>query len=125
MTIMNDENYIKLLKLIEKNPELTQRELSTYLGISLGKVNYCIRALRDKGWIKWGNFSKNPNKMTYVHILTPLGMVQKLDLTVQFLRRKESEYEQLKLEIDQLQKELTAVDEKKPLNTVVYQSLHQ
>ena len=103
---MQPEIHLKLLKLIEKKPQLTQRELAHQLGISLGKTNYCLKALKEKGWLKWGNFSTNPNKLQYMHLLTPKGVSEKLTLTMHFLKRKEKEYELLKEEIAQLRDEL-------------------
>lgn len=103
---MQPEIHLKLLKLIEKNPQLTQRELAHRLGISLGKTNYCLKALKEKGWLKWGNFSTNPNKLQYMHLLTPKGASEKLSLTMHFLKRKEKEYEHLKEEIALLHDEL-------------------
>lgn len=100
------EIHLKLLKLLEKNPQLTQRELAHQLGISLGKTNYCLKALKEQGWLKWGNFSTNPNKLQYMHLLTPKGISEKLTLTIHFLECKEKEYEHLKEEIALLQDEL-------------------
>jgi EPS-associated MarR family transcriptional regulator len=107
---MNDEIYLNILKLLEKNPELSQRELAQLLGISLGKTNYCLKALKEKGWIKWSNFSNNPNKSQYLHVLTPVGMAEKLVLTVRFLQRKQAEYEELKREFEELTKKLNHQD---------------
>jgi EPS-associated MarR family transcriptional regulator len=104
---MHAEIDLQLLKLLNDNPALTQRELSDRLGISLGKTNYCLKALKDKGWVKWGNFSKNPNKLQYLHVLTPKGLRQKLSLTIYFLERKQAEYEHLKKEIALLQAEIS------------------
>ena len=103
---MQSEIHLQLLKLIEQNPSWTQRQLAKSLGVSLGKTNYCLRALKEKGWVKWGNFSQKPNKLSYMHLLTPQGIVQKLRLTAHFLRRKEAEYEQLQAEIRALREEL-------------------
>jgi EPS-associated MarR family transcriptional regulator len=100
------EVHLRLLKLLEQNPGWTQRQLADALGISLGKTNYCLRALRDKGLIKWGNFSQNPNKLQYMHLLTPQGIAQKVRLTAHFLYRKEREYEELRHEIARLRAEL-------------------
>lgn len=102
---MEHEIHLKILQLIEKNPEITQREISQALGVSLGKVNYCLRALKDKGLVKWHNFSNNANKKQYVHLLTPTGISEKLTLTSKFLARKLSEYEDLRQEINLLQAE--------------------
>jgi EPS-associated MarR family transcriptional regulator len=103
---MQTEIDLKLLKLLEENPTLSQRQLADRLGISLGKVNYCLKALKEKGLVKWGNFSNNPNKLQYMHLLTPKGISQKLSLTIHFLERKQAEYEQLKLEIASLRAEI-------------------
>jgi len=103
---MQAEIDLKLLKLLEENPALSQRQLANCLGISLGKTNYCLKALKDKGLVKWGNFSNNPNKLQYMHLLTPKGISQKLSLTIHFLERKQAEFENLKKEITLLQAEL-------------------
>jgi EPS-associated MarR family transcriptional regulator len=103
---MQPEIHLKLLKLLEKNPQLTHRELAHQLGISLGKTNYCLKALKEKGWLKWGNFSKKPNKSQYMHLLTPKSISEKLILTLHLLKRKEKEYELLKEEIAHLYEEL-------------------
>ena len=94
------------MKLLEENPALSQRQLADRLGVSLGKTNYCLKALKEKGLVKWGNFSNNPNKLQYVHPLTPKGISQKLSLPIHFLERKQSEYESLKKEIALLEAEL-------------------
>ena len=96
------------MRLLEQNPTLTQRQIADALGVSLGKINYCLRALKDKGLVKWGNFSQNPNKLRYMHILTSKGIAQKVQLTTQFLQRKEREFEELKSEIVRLRAELGA-----------------
>jgi EPS-associated MarR family transcriptional regulator len=113
---MQAEIDLKLLKLLEENPTLTQRQLADRLGISLGKTNYCLKALKDKGLVKWGNFSKNPNKLQYMHLLTPKGISQKLSLTTHFLERKQAEFEHLKKEILLLQAEI--VQQKPQLDRV-------
>lgn len=100
------EVHLRLLSLLEQNPAWTQRQLSDALGVSLGKTNYCLRALKDKGLVKWGNFSQNPNKLQYMHLLTPKGIAQKVQLTAHFLQRKEREFEELKGEIAHLRAEL-------------------
>lgn len=102
---MQDEITYKILKSIEEKPQQSQRELSKSLGISLGKLNYCLRALVDKGWVKARNFKENPDKAGYLYLLTPAGMEEKTKVTVRFLKRKMQEYEQIKNEIAQLQKE--------------------
>ena len=103
---MNKENiHLDLLRKLEQNPKYTQRELSQEMGISLGKVNYCIKKLIEKGWVKISNFSKNPNKVNYMYLLTPKGIEQKGRLTVLFLKVKLEEYEILKKEINKLKQD--------------------
>jgi MarR family transcriptional regulator, temperature-dependent positive regulator of motility len=92
--------HFRLLHLLEEEPNLTQRELAEKLGISLGGVNYCLKALIDIGQIKAGNFKKNPDKSVYLYLLTPKGIGQKAQLTASFLKRKMAEYHALKEEID-------------------------
>lgn len=101
-----DEFHYRLIRLIESRPNLTQRELARELGVSLGKTNYCIKALIDKGWIKTRNFRNSSNKLAYAYILTPQGMARKWYLTRRFLERKQAEYDNLRREIDQLSREL-------------------
>ena len=96
---------LDLLRKIELNPEYTQRELSQEMGVSLGKVNYCMKKLTEKGWVKLTNFSHNPNKLSYVYILTPRGIEEKSRLTFSFLKRKLIEYDVLKKEINTLKLE--------------------
>lgn len=94
------EDQFAVLRKIKNKPKSTQRELAKDLGFSLGKLNYCLKALRDKGLIKINNFSKNPNKINYIYILTPKGIAEKTKLTINFMKKKIKEYEELKLEID-------------------------
>ena len=94
------------MRLIETNPEMTQRELAEALGVSLGAANYCLKALVEKGWVKLENFQNNPNKLGYLYLLTPMGMAAKATLAARFLRRKLAEYEDLKAEIEQLRCEV-------------------
>ena len=98
------EIHLKVLRHLEENPDVTQRELAKELGISLGKANYCLKALIEKGWIKANNFKNNNNKAAYAYLLTPKGIESKAQITVRFLKRKIAEYEALKSEIEQLQK---------------------
>jgi EPS-associated MarR family transcriptional regulator len=100
------EIHLKVLRHIEENPEVTQRELASELGVSLGKANYCLKALMDKGFIKARNFHNSNNKRAYLYKLTPMGIEAKARISVAFLRRKMDEYEQLKEEIEQLQTEV-------------------
>jgi EPS-associated MarR family transcriptional regulator len=96
---------LDLLRKLESNPQFTQRELSREMGVSLGKVNYCMKKLTEKGLIKLSNFTHNPNKMGYAYLLTPSGVEEKSRLTFSFLKRKIVEYEVLKKEIDALKLE--------------------
>mgnify|MGYP000506805106 FL=1 len=96
---------LDLLRRLESNPEYTQRELSREMGVSLGKVNYCIKKLTEKGLIKLTNFTHNPNKMGYAYLLTPQGIEEKSRLTFSFLKGKVIEYEILKDEINELKLE--------------------
>jgi EPS-associated MarR family transcriptional regulator len=104
--MQTQEIHLKVLRHIEENPEVTQRELASELGVSLGKANYCLKALIDKGFIKAKNFSNSNNKRAYLYKLTPTGIEAKARISVKYLRRKMQEYEQLKIEIDQLQNEV-------------------
>ena len=98
----NKDIHLNLLRKLELNPEYTQRELSKEMGISLGKVNYCIKKLVEKGWVKLTNFSHNPNKVGYAYLLTAKGIEEKTRLTYAFLTIKSEEYEMLKEEISKL-----------------------
>jgi EPS-associated MarR family transcriptional regulator len=103
---MLDENtHYGLLKMLEENPGLTQRDLAKRLGISLGKVNFCLNALVEKGSLKINSFRKNSNKLAYIYLLTPRGVEEKARITVGFLKHKILEFEQLKLEIEVLKHE--------------------
>lgn len=102
---MQDEITYKLLKSIEEDPSQSQRKLSKSLGISLGKLNYCLKALIDKGLVKANNFRRNENKSDYLYLLTPKGVDEKARVTMRFLQRKMHEYELLKKEIAALQQE--------------------
>ena len=100
------ETHLKVLRCLEENPEITQRELAQELGVSLGKVNYCLKALIQKGWVKANNFKNSKNKSAYAYLLTPKGIERKAQITVRYLRWKLQEYEMLKKEIDQLKTEV-------------------
>jgi len=100
---MTEDTHYTVLKLLEQNPHISQRELAREMGVSLGKVNYCLKALVELGWVKMDNFSRNPNKLQYAYLLTPRGMKAKTALTARFLMRKLAEYEALKVEIEELQ----------------------
>tara|TARA_Y100000768_G_scaffold278471_1_gene213778 strand:+ start:329 stop:628 length:300 start_codon:yes stop_codon:yes gene_type:complete len=96
----DQEDYFKVLRKIQQNPSSSQRELAEDIGFSLGKLNYCLKALRDKGLIKIENFKNNPNKLNYVYILTPKGMSEKTKLTLNFMKKKMKEYDDLKKELE-------------------------
>ncbi len=97
---MNDNlDQFNVLRKIKSNPNSSQRELANELGFSLGKLNYCLKALKEKGFIKIKNFQKNPDKIGYAYILTPKGISQKTKLTINFMKRKMKEYDELKSEI--------------------------
>jgi len=99
------EMHLQLLRLLEANPELSQRDLARALGISLGKVNYCLRAVVQKGWVKVSNFTNSQNKAAYMYLLTPRGIERKAGLTIRFLEAKMREYEALRAEIRQIRRE--------------------
>ena len=99
---MNDnQDHFDLLRKIKKKPQSSQRELAEELNFSLGKLNYCLKALKSKGLIKIENFKKNPNKANYIYVLTPKGLAEKTKLTINFMKRKMKEYEELKKEMGQ------------------------
>ena len=97
----DDQDHFEVLRKIKSKPNSSQRELASELGFSLGKLNYCIKALKEKGLIKISNFKKNPNKLGYAYILTPKGISEKTSLTFNFMRRKMKEYDELKSEIEE------------------------
>lgn len=104
--VLDQDTNLKLLRYLEANPEANQRELAEHLGVSLGKVNYCLKALINKGQLKASNFVNNKNKRQYLYLLTPQGIEAKARITVSFLNRKMQEYENLKTEIRELQAEV-------------------
>ena len=95
----NQDN-LNILRKIEKKPQSNQRKLAKELGFSLGKLNYCLKGLKDKGLVKISNFRKNPKKLNYIYVLTPKGMSEKTKLTYNFMKRKFKEYEELQKEIN-------------------------
>ena len=107
MTDKEDIHY-QLLRLLEQNPSATQREIAGELGMSLGKANYCLKGLVDRGWVKANNFKNSDNKAAYLYLLTPKGLKAKAGITLRYLQRKMDEYESLKVEIEELQSELNA-----------------
>ena len=104
--MLTDEMRYKLMRVLEANPTMSQRELARELGVSLGRINYCLRALISKGFIKARNFGKSDNKAAYRYLLTPSGLEQKAQLTVAFLKAKTREYEALRQEIEGLRREV-------------------
>ena len=103
---IQEEARFQILRYVHENPEISQRELSARLGVSLGAVNYCLKALMDRGLVKIQNFNKSPNKIGYSYFLTPAGITEKTLLTARFLKRKKLEYDALKKEISELASEL-------------------
>jgi EPS-associated MarR family transcriptional regulator len=103
----NQELEYRVLKILEQQPDLTQRQLAEELGVSLGKTHYVVRSLIDIGWVKLGNFKRSDEKWAYAYLLTPKGMVEKAAITARFLIRKQQEYSVLRLEIQQLKEEVS------------------
>ncbi len=99
MNNMKKQDHFEVLRKIQNKPEATQRELASELGFSLGKLNYCLKALQEKGLVKIENFKKNPKKLNYFYVLTPKGIAEKTKLTLNFMRRKMKEYDELKKEL--------------------------
>ena len=106
MTPMQEDTRFRVLRALQDNPRLTQRELSERLGVSLGATNFVLRALMEKGAIKIRNFRGNTRKLSYAYIITPHGLAEKASLTARFLARKQKEYESLKAEIEAVSREL-------------------
>lgn len=96
----NSQDQLEILRKINKKPKLSQRELAKELGFSLGKLNYCIKELKKKGLVKIENFKKNPNKLNYIYLLTPKGVSEKTKLTINFMKKKAEEYDELKKELN-------------------------
>ncbi|MEX1080974.1 MAG: MarR family EPS-associated transcriptional regulator [Halofilum sp. (in: g-proteobacteria)] len=112
--VLDDESRYRLLKLLEQNPELSQRDVAGALGISLGKANYCVRALIERGWIKVGNFSRSGNKTAYFYKLTPKGVSEKARAARRFLNNKLEEHERVTAEIEALRSELHPAESADP-----------
>lgn len=100
-----EEIHFRVLRLIENKPEISQRELADELGISLGQVNYQLKALKERGLIKVGNFLRSDNKLAYIYLLTPKGVADKLAITKLFMARKRQEFELMKAELEELERE--------------------
>ena len=105
-TSARDELRLKVLRALETNPELSQRQLAAELGVSLGGVNYALKALMERGFVKADNFRKSGNKVAYLYVLTPRGVAEKTSLATAFLGRKLEEYEVLRQEIEALKGEI-------------------
>lgn len=103
---LQEDTYFRVMRILQDNPDLTQRELAEKLGISVGGLNYCLKALMEKGLVKMKNFATSKNKFGYVYVLTPSGMAEKAAITHRFLQRKMDEYETLKAEIEALKSEV-------------------
>ena len=103
-----EELKLRVMRVLEENPQATQREIANKLGVSLGGVNYCMKALVEMGLVKLSNFAKSNKKLGYAYILTPDGVTEKAKITARFLKRKLNEYELLKEEIEQLKREVDA-----------------
>ena len=103
---LQEDTYFRILRILEGNPDLTQREIAQKLGISTGGLNYALSALVHKGWVKVHNFSESKNKFGYVYLLTPSGFAEKAFLTGRFFQRKLQEYEEIKVEIESLRLEM-------------------
>ena len=95
-----EQDHFEILRSIQKRPGSSQRELAEGLGFSLGKLNYCLKALQEKGLVKIENFKKNPKKINYIYVLTPQGIATKTKLTINFMKRKLKDYDELKKEIE-------------------------
>ena len=103
---IQEDTHFRIMRILQENPDLTQRELAEKLGMSVGGLNYCLNALIDKGMVKMQNFSNSKNKFKYVYLLTSMGIAEKVALTTRFLSRKMEEYEALKLDIEALKSEV-------------------
>ena len=106
MPVLTDPQRFELLKLLQQQPRMSQRDLAQAMGVSLGKANYCLNALMEKGLVKLERFRANPDKRHYAYLLTPAGLTEKTRITMEFLRHKVAEYEALEKEIEQLRGDL-------------------
>jgi EPS-associated MarR family transcriptional regulator len=102
---IQEDTHFRIMRILQDNPDITQRELADQLGMSVGGLNYCLKALMEKGLVKMKNFAKSKNKFGYIYVLTPNGLAEKAAITQRFLQRKMAEYEALKLEIEALRNE--------------------
>lgn len=104
--MLDDAIRYRLLKLVADRPDISQREIAQEMGVSLGRVNYCLKAMVEKGWLKIGNFRRNRDKRRYSYLLTPRGIKEKSQVTARFLMTKMNEYDALRAEIDRLRTEV-------------------
>lgn len=107
--MLTDETRYRILKILEANPDASQRDMARDLGISLGRVNFCLKALVEKGLVKVNNFKQNPSKRAYLYYLTPKGMDEKARVTLRFLKSKLDEYEAIKMQIEELRRDVDGV----------------
>lgn len=107
---LQEDTYFRVLRMLQDNPDMTQREIAEKLGISTSGLNYCLKALIDKGWVKVQNFNHSKNKFGYIYVLTPQGLAERALLAGRFLKRKMAEYEQLQAEIEALKVEMNSLD---------------
>ena len=114
---IQEDTYFRVMRILQENPDLTQRELAEKLGVSVGGLNYCLKALMDKGWVKMQNFQNSKNKFKYVYLLTPQGIAERVALTSRFLDRKMQEYESLKAEIESLHQDVQQAGKPDSLKT--------
>jgi EPS-associated MarR family transcriptional regulator len=112
---IQEDTHFRIMRILQDNPDLTQRELAEMLGMRVGGLNYCLNALIDKGFVKMGNFQKSKNKFKYVYLLTPQGIAEKLALTSRFLKRKMDEYDALRVEIEALEAEVNSTTSRRNL----------
>lgn len=112
-SVLPDEIRYMLLKELDNNPDISQRELASVMGMSLGKTNYCIKALVEAGLVKMANFARSKQKIKYAYVLTPKGLSEKASVTFRFLKNKQKQYEQLEKEIEELKKEAFTLNHNK------------
>jgi len=116
---LQQDTYVRTLRLLHERPDITQREMAAKLGLSLGGLNYCLRALIEKGWVKMKSFQNSPGKGSHAYVLTPRGLSEKTALTVRFLQRKMKEYEELGREIESLSGENRHLETQAPSGEVL------
>jgi EPS-associated MarR family transcriptional regulator len=112
---IQEDTYFRVMRILQENPDLTQRDLDEKLGVSVGGLNYCLKASTDKGWVNMQNFQNSKNKFKYIYLLTPQGIAEKMTLTTRFLERKLQEYETLKAEIEFFHQDVKSAGKKDTL----------